>query len=63
MTREPVRMTERLIGLVIWTVLAIALLAAVGPTIVQLAGALVPLVLVVGVVAAVLRCVWFYTQR
>jgi hypothetical protein len=39
----------------------IALIAA-GPTITKLVGALIPLVLVVGIVGAVLRCVWFYTR-
>jgi hypothetical protein len=45
--------------------LAVGLVAlvAAGPTLVSLAEALVPLVLVVGVVVAVLRVVWFYTRR
>ncbi len=38
-------------------------IAAVGPALARLVSALVPLVLVVGVVAAVLRTVWFYTRR
>jgi hypothetical protein len=37
--------------------------AAAGPTLTKLAGALVPLVLVVGVVVVVLRLVWCYTRR
>jgi hypothetical protein len=38
-------------------------LAVIGPTLTRLIGALVPLVLVIGVVAAVLRIVWTYTRR
>lgn len=44
-------------------VLGLVALGTVGPRIAQLVGALVPLVLVVGVVAAVLRLVWFHTRR
>jgi hypothetical protein len=44
-------------------VLGLVALGAVGPRITQLMGALVPLVLVVGIVVAVLRLVWFYTRR
>ncbi len=40
----------------------LVVLVAAGPIIVCLARALVPLVLVIGVVAAVLRAVWFYTR-
>jgi len=43
-----------LVGLVV--------LAAAGPTLTKLAGALIPLVLFVGVVVALIRCVWFYTR-
>jgi hypothetical protein len=43
-------------------VLGLVALGAVGPRIAQIIGALVPLVLVVGVVVAVLRVVWFYTR-
>lgn len=38
-------------------------IAIVSPALTLLAHALVPLVLVVGVVAAVLRVVWVYTRR
>jgi hypothetical protein len=43
-------------------VVGLAALSAVGPTLVRVIGALVPLVLVAGVVIAVLRLVWFYTR-
>lgn len=43
-------------------VMVVVLLSAAGPTIAYLIHALVPLVLVVGVVGAVLRLVWFYTR-
>ena len=43
-------------------ILGLVALAAVGPRIAQIINALVPLVLVVGIVAAVLRAVWFYTR-
>jgi hypothetical protein len=50
----------------IWTVvlavLGLVALGAVGPRIAQLIHAFVPLVLVLGVVAAVLRVVWWYTR-
>lgn len=38
-------------------------LVAAGPTIVALANALTPLVLVVGLVVCVVRLVWHYTNR
>jgi hypothetical protein len=44
-----------LVGLVV--------LAAASPALIKLAAALVPLVLVIGVVAAVLRMVWAATRR
>jgi hypothetical protein len=47
-------LTEVVVGLVA--------LGAVGPALARLASALVPLVLLVGVVVAVLRAVWFYTR-
>jgi hypothetical protein len=43
--------------------LGLIALGAVGPSIAAILNALVPLVLVVGIVAAVLRAVWFYTRR
>lgn len=44
-------------------IVALAALIAAGPTLTQLVGALVPLVLVIGVVVAVLRVVWAATRR
>jgi hypothetical protein len=43
-------------------VVGLVALGAVGPALARLASALVPLALVVGVVVAVLRAVWFYTR-
>ncbi len=40
----------------------VVLLAAVGSRIAEIISALVPLVLVGGIVVAVLRVVWFYTR-
>ncbi len=51
------------LGSVLLVVLVIVVaLGAVGPRIAQIIGALVPLVLVVGIVTAILRAVWFYTR-
>jgi hypothetical protein len=41
----------------------LVVLATVGPTLTRLIGALVPLVLVAGIVAAVLRLTWSYTRK
>ena len=38
-------------------------LVVLGPALVDVASRLVPLVLVIGVVVAGLRLLWFYTQR
>jgi hypothetical protein len=43
-------------------VVGLASLSLVGPALARLAGALVPLILVLGIVVAVLRLVWFYTR-
>jgi hypothetical protein len=53
----------KLISTLAIVVLGLAALAAVGPALAKLVAALVPLVLVAGIVAAVLRLVWFYTRR
>lgn len=50
--------TYLIVGLVVLSVLVSA-----GPTLVALAHALVPLVIVVGVLAVVLRLVFFHTRR
>ena len=44
-------------------VLGLAALAAVGPALAKLVTAFVPLVLVAGILAAVLRLVWWYTRH
>jgi hypothetical protein len=44
-------------------ILGLVALGAVGPRIAEVIGALVPLVLVVGVVVAVLRLVWWRTRK
>jgi hypothetical protein len=49
--------------MVLLAVATLWLLIAVTPALTRLAGALVPLVLVVGIVVAVLRVVWTATQR
>ncbi len=43
-------------------IVGLAALAGAGPVLARLISALVPLVLVVGVVVALLKCVWFYTR-
>lgn len=53
----------KLISTLAIVILGLVALGAVGPRITQLIGALVPLVLVVGIVVAVLRLVWAYTKR
>ena len=44
-------------------VLTLAALAFAGPALAKLIAALIPLVLVVGIIAAALRLVWTYTRR
>jgi hypothetical protein len=51
----------RFIWTVVLAVLGLVALGAVGPRIAQLIHAFVPLVLVVGVVVAALRAVWWLT--
>jgi hypothetical protein len=43
-------------------ILGLVALGAVGPRIAEIINAMVPLLLVGGIVAAVLRAVWFYTR-
>jgi low affinity Fe/Cu permease len=50
-------------GLVVTLVMALVLLAATAPLLVRLSQALVPLVIVVGVAAVVVRLVFFHTRR
>lgn len=54
-------MVRLLVVLTAWLAV-IALLAAVGPTLIALLHAAVPLVIAVGVVVAVLRLVWHFTS-
>lgn len=50
-------------GLLVTAVIALVLLAALAPLLIELSHALLPLVLVVGVVAVALRLVFFHTRR
>lgn len=43
-------------------VVGLVVLVAAGPTVVAVLHALVPLVLVLGIIAALGRAVWFYTR-
>jgi hypothetical protein len=52
----------KIVSTLLVVVVGLAAISAAGPTLTRLVGALVPLVLVVGVVIAVLRLVWFYTR-
>ncbi len=54
---------NRLAQCLLLAFVGLVVLAAAGPTLTKLAGALVPLVLVVGVVVAGLRLVWCYSRR
>lgn len=47
---------------IIAVVLGLVVLSAVSPALARLADALVPLVIVVGIVAGALRWLWFYTR-
>lgn len=55
-------MTKLLQSLVVG-VAGLVAVAVAGPALTKIVGALVPLVLVVGIVTAVLRLVWSYTRR
>lgn len=52
----------KLMQLILALLAGLIVLAAAGPTLAKLAHALVPLVVVVGLIVAVLRIVWFYTR-
>ncbi len=56
-------MVDRQIMLLVAATIFLAALVAAGQTIVLLAAALAPLVLAIGLVVAVLRLVWHYTNR
>lgn len=53
---------NKLVSALMVAVVGLVVLAAAGPTITKLIHALVPFVLVLGIVGAVLRWVWFYTR-
>lgn len=53
---------NKLIQALLLVIVGLVVLAAAGPTLAKLAGALIPLVLVVGVVGALLKWVWFYIR-
>lgn len=50
-------------GLLVATAILLAVLMSAGPILVQLAHAAVPLVIAGGVVAVVLRLVWWFSDR
>jgi hypothetical protein len=52
----------KFLSTLVLVIVGLAALAAVGPALAKLVTALVPLVLVLGIVAAVLRLVWWYTR-
>jgi hypothetical protein len=54
---------SKLIQTLLLVIVGLVALAAAGPTISRLITALVPLVLVVGIVVAVLQLVAYYTRR
>jgi hypothetical protein len=53
---------NKLVQALLLVIVGLVVLAAAGPTISRLITALVPLVLVVGIVVAVLQLVRFYTR-
>lgn len=63
--RSPVAVAamSRPVVLLIVAIVALSLLVSAGPTIVGILNAAVPLIIAGGLVAAVLRLVWFHTRR
>lgn len=53
---------SRLTSALIWLVVGLVILAAIAPILLRLFHALLPLVLVAGIVAGALRAVWFFTR-
>jgi hypothetical protein len=51
------------VSAIVLGILGLAALVVASPTLTRLTSALVPLVLVVGIVAAVLRLAWSYTRK
>jgi len=54
---------NKLNSMVVMVIIGLVVLAAAGPTLIRLVHAAVPLVVVGGIVACVVRAVWFYTRR
>lgn len=54
---------NRLPSFLIAAILGLVLLTAAAPVLLELSSAVIPAVLVIGVVVALLRLVWFYTNR
>lgn len=54
---------KALVSTLFLIVAVLATVAVAAPALTRLLGALVPLVLVAGIVAAVLRLIWAYTRR
>lgn len=54
---------NNLVVYLIVTIVALNILVAAGPTLIELVNAAVPLVIVAGVVVAVLRLVFFHTRK
>ncbi len=54
---------NRLPSLLIAAVIALVLLTAAAPLLLELSNAVIPAVVAIGVVVALLRLVWFYTNR
>jgi hypothetical protein len=52
----------KLVSTIAIVVLGLVALGAVGPKIAAILAALVPVILVGGIIVAVLRLVWFYTR-
>jgi len=52
----------KLLSTLVLLVLGVAAIAVAAPSLAKLVAAAVPLVLVLGIVAAVLRVVWFLTR-
>jgi hypothetical protein len=53
----------KFIPTLVMLVVGVAAVAAAAPALMRVTDALIPLILVAGIVTAVLRLVWFYTQR
>lgn len=53
---------NKLIQTILLVLVGLVVLTAAGPILIKLTGALVTPILVGGIVAALIRCVWFYTR-